>query len=408
MALMVLSLATPLLSACSKNSSDTQVDLDSYQWAIFTSTYRNTGILPSPSSGYAIFVRDDGSYDLVSHSGMDSGEISWTQEGVHYADTNGEHWITKQGTTSVKGNRIDLMDALVTLSDGLTRVGVYNGGRQGKKYHEEVVVSRPGSSVHHKLETVGFYPMVSACGDNVYTAYSKASEVSNGRFIFDQIVDKGAVKRRNLNTQSMPSSEFSFYANDAPCAQNRIYFMGSFTIYDGAKPTGDTKLAPHMGRCPGGGEDECALALVVADANTGRLNWLPVVNENGSSEKFSSESAIEVGLDAHSLNEKGKLIWISGYGVLYETNVENGKTTVLNDALRKEKQSEDSKFIYHFSSDKNTVTVLVEDSRDSFAAPRIVVFDKSSGKIIKNVQIKGLKGKISDSLVIRDIASKPQ
>ena len=73
MALMVLSLATPLLSACSKNSSDTQVDLDSYQWAIFTSTYRNTGILPSPSSGYAIFVRDDGSYDLVSHSGMDPG-----------------------------------------------------------------------------------------------------------------------------------------------------------------------------------------------------------------------------------------------------------------------------------------------------------------------------------------------
>ena len=73
-----------------------------------------------------------------------------------------------------------------------------------------------------------------------------------------------------------------------------------------------------MGRCPGGGEDECALALVVADANTGRLNWLPVVNENGSSEKFSSESASEVGLDAHSLNEKGKLIWISGYGVLYE------------------------------------------------------------------------------------------
>lgn len=125
---------------------------------------------------------------------MDAGKISWSEHGINFADTEGDHWITPRGHTVVKQDRIRLMNGLVTLSDGVTRIGVYNGGFHEDGYREDVVVARPDSSEHHTLTTVGFYPMISACGDDVYGAYSRTAEDGEARFIFDQIVKDGAVE----------------------------------------------------------------------------------------------------------------------------------------------------------------------------------------------------------------------
>lgn len=397
--------ATTLLSGCSNNSADHEVDLEAYEWAIFMSEYRNIGFFPKSLSGYVALVRADGSYDLIEHAGMDQGRISWTEHGINYADAEGDHWITTDGSTVVEQERVELMDGLVTLSDGVTRVGVYNGGFQEDGYREEVVISRPDSSEHHALTTVGFYPMISACGDDVYAAYSMTPEDGDARFIFDQIVKDGTVEHTHVGTQKVPFSEFGYITVDAPCVEGQIYFLGGFFIYNGEQRVEDELLAPHMQRTLGGSKH--AFALVSVNASTGRMDWLPVATENGTSLGISPEEAGYSVLDAQSLDVDGNLVWLGGNGVLYRTSVETGQTSILNGELDRDLQPTEPKWLYHFSSDADTATVLVEDTLDPLAQPRIVVFDKTTGKIIKDVQINGLKQDVSDAMILRDIAQKP-
>lgn len=397
--------ASTMLSGCSNNSTDREVDLDAYEWAVFLSEYRNTGYLPKSLSGYVALVRDDGSYDLIEHAGMDQGQISWTEHGINFADAEGDHWITAKGSKVVEQDRVELMDGLVTLSDGLTRVGVYNAGRQKKGYREEVVISRPDSSEHRALTTVGFYPMISACGDDVYAAYSMTPEDGDARFIFDQIVNDGTVEHTHVGTEKVPFSEFGYITRDAPCAAGRIYFLGGFVNYDGEQRAENKLLAPHMQRTSGGHKH--AFVLVTVDTGTGEVDWLPLTTDNGANLEISPEEADYSAVDAHSLDGDGNLVWVGGNGVLYRTSVKTGQTTVLSDELEEDQHGTEPEWLYHFSSDDDTVTVLVEDTRDPLAKPRIVVFNKTSGKIIKDIQINGLKRDVSDAMILRDIAQKP-
>lgn len=394
-----------LLGGCTSSTAVNEVDLDAYEWAIFLSEYRNTGFILRSLSGYVALVRADGSYDLIEHAGMDQGQVSWTEHGINFADAEGDHWITTQGITVIEQDRVELMDGLVTLSDGVTRVGVYNGGFQDDGYREEVVISRPDSTELHELSTVGFYPMISACGDDVYAAYSMTPEDGDARFIFDQIVNDGAVEHTHVRTQKVPFSEFGYFADDAPCAENRIYFLGSFINYDGEQRADDKLLAPYMQSNVGGHKE--ALALVSVDLATGELALLPLATGNGASLDLASDEDDYSVYDAHSLDDQGNLVWFGGNGVLYRTNVATGRTSVLSDELERDLQPEAPDWLYHFSSDGETATVLVEDTRDPLARPRIVVFDKKTGKITKDVEIKGLKNDVPEAMFLRDIAQRP-
>ncbi len=404
-AMAILVAATTLLSGCSNNSDDHEVDLGDYEWAIFMSEYRNTGLLPRSLIGYVALVRADGSYDLIEHEGMDQGQISWTEHGINFADVKGDHWMTADGGAAVEQDRVGLMDGLVTLSDGVTRVGVYNGGFQEDGYREEVVISRPDSSERHALNTVGFYPMISVCKDDVYAAYSMTPEDGDARFIFDQIVEDGALKHVSVGTYSVPFSEFGYFANDAPCVEDRIYFLGNFINYDGEQRVVDELLAPHMQSNTWGNNE--ALALVSVDSTTGELNCLPLTTENGASLDLGSDEDDYSVYDAHSLDDKGNFVWFGGNGVLYRTDVATGQTSILSDELERDLQPDAPEWLYHFSSDENTATVLVEDTQDPLAQPRIVVFDKTTGKIIKDIQINGLKHDVPEFMIFRDIAQKP-
>lgn len=404
-AAVVIVAATILLNGCSSNGADLELDSGEYEWAVFLSEYRNAGVIPRSLSGYVALIRDDGSYDLMEHEGMDQGQISWTEQGINFADAKGDHWITAQGSTVVEQDRVELMDGLVTLSDGVTRVGVYNGGFQEDGYREEVVISRPDSSERHVLNTVGFYPMISVCEDDVYAAYSMTPEDGDARFIFDQIVEDGAVKHVSVGTHSVPFSEFGYFANDAPCTEERIYFLGNFINYDGEQRVVDELLAPHMQSNAGGNNE--ALALVSVDSTTGELNWLPLTTENGASLDLESDEDDYSVYDAHSLDDKGNFVWFGGNGVLYRTDVATGRTSVLSDELERDLQPDAPEWLYHFSSDENTATVLVEDAQDPLAQPRIVVFDKTTGQIVKDIQINGLKHDVPGFMILRDIAQKP-
>lgn len=394
-----------LLSACSVDNDEVKIDLGSYEWAVFMSEYRDTSFIPRASNGYVVLVRADGSYGLVEHAGMDSGEISWTKHGINFADATSDHWITEQDNSAIEQERVGLMDGLVTLSDGVTRVGVYNGGFQENGYREEVVVARPESSEHHKLNTAGFYPLISACGDDVYGAYAMTPEDGNTRFIFDQIVDEGAVVHTTVTTDSLPFSEVGFYTNDAPCAGDRIYFLGKFLIYDGVHLPEDKTLSSHMRHETDGHKH--AFALVVVDTHTGSLDWLPLVTDNGENLELSLEDVEYSALDASSLDGSGNVVWIGGNGVLYRTEVTTGKTSVLNDDLRSSSHDGVPDLLYHFTSDAATATVLVEDNQDPLTMPRIVTFDKTTGEMLKSVQINGLKDEVPESMILRDIAQKP-
>ena len=93
--------------------------------------------------------------------------------------------------------------------------------------------------------------------------------------------------------------------------------------------------------------------------------------------------------------------------MLYRTDVATGQTSILSDELERDLQPDAPEWLYHFSSDENTATVLVEDTQDPLAQPRIVVFDKTTGKIIKDIQINGLKHDVPEFMIFRDIAQKP-
>ncbi|WP_461183895.1 hypothetical protein [Trueperella pyogenes] len=402
---LALAFATTLLSGCA-NEADRELNVEAYEWAIFISNSRNRSFFPRSFSGHVALVRGDGTYDLIDHSGMDAGKISWSEHGINFADTEGDHWITTRGHTVVKQDRIKLMNGLVTLSDGVTRIGVYNGGFHEDGYREDVVVARPDSSEHHTLTTVGFYPMISACGDDVYGAYSRTPEDGEARFIFDQIVKDGAVEHVHVGTHKVPFSEFSYIANDSPCAEGRIYFLGHFDLDHGAQASGDERLAPYMRRTLGG--DDYTFGLVAVDVRTGELDWLPLTTADWASLGLSPDDAGYSVFDAHSLDHVGNFVWLSGNGVLYRTDVETGQTTVLSDELKIEQHQIGSEWLYHFSSDDHIATVLVENTEDRFGQPRIVDIDKTTGKIVKDIRVNGLKNDVSGRMHIWDVAHKPR
>lgn len=98
---------------------------------------------------------------------------------------------------------------------------------------------------------------------------------------------------------------------------------------------------------------------------------------------------------------------MGGNGTLYRTKIATGETTILNAELEKTLDPNARERLYHFSSDDDTATVLVENTEDPLAQPRIVVFDKITGKIVDDVQINGLKDDVPSSMILRDIAQKP-
>lgn len=394
-----------LASGCSNSGSDLTLDSGDYKWSIFMSEYLNTGFFPKNFSGYVALVRTDGSYDLIEHAGMDQGRISWTEHGINFADEDGDHWITERGNNIVEQDRVKLMDGLVTLSDGVTRVGVYNGGFQEDGYREGVVVSRPGSSEYHELTTVGFAPLVSACDDDVYTGYAMTPEDGGARFIFDQIVEDGSVDHTNISTVKVPFSEFGFIAHDAPCYEEHIYFLGGFVNYSKEQQADDERIARHTQLTSGGDDHLSVLASV--NTSSGEMDWVTLTSEDGETLDLSPEDANYSSFDADSLDNDGNFVWMGGNGTLYRTKITTGETTILNAELKKTLDPNARERLYHFSSDDDTATVLVENTEDPLAQPRIVVFDKITGKIVDDVQINGLKDDVPSSMILRDIAQKP-
>lgn len=400
------SIAASLFASCSANTSTAEnLNPAEYEWAIFTSTYRNTSLLPRPGVGYVVFVRGDGTYDLVEHGGMDSGEVSWSQHGVYFADANSDYWITSDGFSSVKQKRVDLMDGLLLLDDDVTRVGVYNAGFQDDGYAEEVVVARPGASEHRVLSTAGFYPMLSACGSNVYGAYPKGSDDDGVHFIFDQIVKDGTVDHSTMLIRDVPFNEMGFIMNDAPCVGGRIYFLASFFAENTAQAQANPELAPHFQATSGGNQH--ALALVVVDSNAGQMHWLPITDDDGNTLVLSPNEVNYSVLDSQSLDPERYLAWVAGNGVVYKTDTKTGKTVAQNDLLQQNANAEETRWIYHAASTASTLSVLVEDTADPLNTVRIVRFDKRTGKEVQETRVKDLPDGASDSILIRDIASNP-
>lgn len=205
------------------NEADRELNVEAYEWAIFIVTLE-IGVFPHPVSAGTLLVRSDSTYDLIDHSGMDAGKISWSEHGINFADTEGDHWITARGHTVVKQDRIRLMNGLVTLSDGATQIGVYNGGFTRTGIEKILWFPDLTQARHHTLTTVGFYPMISACGDDVYGAYSRTADDGEARFIFDQIVKDGAVEHVHVATHKVPFQSFHTSPTILPVPKIRFIF----------------------------------------------------------------------------------------------------------------------------------------------------------------------------------------
>lgn len=395
------------LSSCSSTiRTDSEISLNDYEWAIFMSNYRDGSLLPNLKTGYVAFIREDGTYTLTKNSGMESGEISWTEHGVNYTDVESDHWITPQTTSLIKQKRTNIMDGLVTLSDSITRVGIYNVGFQKDGYNEGVIISRPEASEYHILNTVGFYPLVSACADNVYGAYAKATELEDPdtQFVFDQVIKDKEINHSTVASPILPVSEMAYFASDAPCVNGKISFLASFLLYKNREKPKNEELAPYIKSNIEG--YDYVLTVVTVDSVTYKLDWHPLITEDGNALPLSLDNLLVSKYDAHSLSNDGYLTWIAGNGVLYKTNIHNGQTIVFSEAIKNNDDgNRDNTWFYHFSATNSTINILAERG---LTDPRILELDKSTGKIIKDLHIKGLQNHISSKVRITDIAKKPE
>ncbi|WP_418968927.1 hypothetical protein [Alloscardovia omnicolens] len=388
-----------------------QIHLHDYEWSIFLYPWLGYSLFPGDTRGYVAFIRADGSYDLVRHNGMERGLISWLDSGLYYADVSADNWAEKKSSRTQRFKHPDIMDSIVSLEDGITRVSVYNRGATNNGYQETVMISRPDFHEVQDVHTVGFYPLVSACGNDVYGGYADFTAEGQSVLIFDRLVDNGKIRYRNISNNKIPFSEMNFYAQNSPCRDNKIYILTRYDNLDGKDFGYSGVLNDYLKH------DELGKvyvdALTTIDVATGNLEQIPLTYPD----EYESElDNIMYGpiYDSTSLDDQGNFLWLTYKGDILSTNIHTGVTSIFfsDKSLGRSHASDDvADYDKHFASTASTVTLfdnVVDNDTPHLSIVHITTLDRFSGKILRKATVRGMDARMHRSMIIGNGQTRPQ
>lgn len=266
--------------------------------------------------GEVLIVRPDGSTASVRTSGMDNGQLLWTDSGLSFADTEHDYLLNDQ-LRSWASAKTNFQDILVETPEGV--LGSYNDGNDGSGYVEQVVLSTDGRST--LSEVAGFNRLFSLCeGGLVGLAEVTGAELT------DLAARSGAVKR---SSNDFPQMLTWLHPKRATASQTLIAAVPSPVELDyprGLAPCPDgviTHLADLVR--PGGAN---TFEVWRWDTRTGRRARTELKRPDGSALGLTSDQ-FSTSTIASQLDEEGRLVWFCADGRVLATDPETGVTEEL-------------------------------------------------------------------------------
>lgn len=408
----ITALCSIMLSGCGTNATKvtdfSRIKLSRYDYALYAGPQRSDRHMGN--TAYTIFINKNGDYTMHKHSVMDAGEISWTSEGLFYADKNHDYWLAdNRQPKEITSEKTDLQDGLVSLNNNEIRVGIYNKGytKNGIDYDEQVVISSKNKS--NRFRAHYQYGTVVACNNDVYGITSDNEDEAH-KFreyhTIDRLVENSRFAYKQIAKRTDPLDEFDPTGPLASCTNNRIVFLGAHHAPDNTpEDTEETRMLISRGQKNEYDQNE-TYTIETMDTASGQWAIHPLINPDGStflSQRFRFEFSSQ---EQDSIRGE-ELYWLHGDGRLLKTNISTGVTTVVNDTLYKANPKPD-KVRYHFALTEKTASILVEDIEKPKEHIFIYTFDLKTGKQLSKIPINGLSGQLRNNMVLRGFAARPR
>lgn len=366
------------------------------------------GLFPLPLVGANVFVRKDGSYQVIKHNGLDAGKIAWTERGIFYSETNSNNWLTTGSLKSTPHENHRFLDGMVVTKDGSTAVSAFNMGFKEEGYAEHITVASPEATTEKTTFGISNISLLAACDNEVFSATYTSDDSGSQVIYVDQILRGNEIGRfRKFKKKVDFAAEVSFYVQQAPCKDNQISFVNYFSTPESINTAKPLPFEEFNQRSPS--ESDYVLTLSTIDLNKSEFRSVPLHTiEN----KPLGMPPAEFGwsrLDAQSIDAEGMLTWVGGNGVIYKSEINTGLTVPFNSDLQQvtDHYEQGVHWIYTFSSTPKRINILVEDDTDRLKHPRLVSIDRQTGETLADVTLTGLRDKLGDSVFIQDMAANP-
>lgn len=405
---LALALVLGCSQACSvrlKNSSHevdfSDIKLERYQFAFYASPdwTRKTFL----SRGLTIFITRNGDYAIHKHDILDSGKLSWTKDGIFYADQKYDYWLSDRGKNyKIYSRKPNTQDGIATLEDSGTRVGVYNGGytHGGKDYNEQVVISNKGRS--RRLRFHNQYGMVIACRNR---AYGITSDIGSNGFGFsrlDNLAEDQKFVFSHVKQWEDPLGDEGG-VSDGSCRNNTFVYLGMHTAVEGLaiKKNAVTKrlLAAQQAHKEGGRFTE---TVEVINIRTGKRESIPLINPDGSyftspREGFDYSKQVQNSLIGSTL------YWLHGDSRILKTDTRTGITRVINKTFYNQR--------IDFTDHTCRIAIIGHTMVITRGVPDgdliLYFINLKTGKEMKRIRVKGVCNQLPNNTFISDFAVRP-
>lgn len=283
---------------------DDEVVLGDEVLALYVSPQSSTSGLLN-DDGRVYLIDADGSHQEIETSVMDVGELEWTEDGLHFADSESDYRLDRSGLEVVESPKPDMQASLHDMGDVV--VGIYNEGLVDEMdYQMRLVEAGPQDSTSAAI--TGVIGAVSRCDDTLYGVgqatgpfleeYPPGADGAPSWVLYElwpgpqQVI--GAADRASADD----------VASDAPCDDGVIYSLN--VASDDPSTLVDAR---HV--------------LVSWDTRTGERTETDLVSASGDRIALDVDGLWQ--FDSASLVD-GELRWMFSDGVVRSTDVASGVT----------------------------------------------------------------------------------
>jgi hypothetical protein len=266
--------------------------------------------------GYVLLINAAGSISAIRTSGMDIAALTWTGNGLFFADTQRDYLLTDTGLTAWPSPKTNVQEAAFAKPDGSGYLSLYNHGTDGQSYTEQLVDTTGTASTRY--DVAGFNRLTSLCGTTMYGA-AEATQPYTGPAqkmgavesedppywpdMLTQLYPKPATPQAGLKSiLGFPGDTFS---SPAPCRDGQILTISSA---GGPRPT-----------------------IVTWPVNGQPATSHPIVGPAGEPLGLSQDVG-DYAKNADWSTADDELVWLGGDGIIRATNTTNGHSHNLWDS----------------------------------------------------------------------------
>ncbi|GAA1849892.1 hypothetical protein [Myceligenerans crystallogenes] len=269
-----------------------------FEWSEFNDT------------GYVVLIDSDGEARSIETSGMDTNQMVWDENGLHFSDTEHDYLLDKSGLHATKSPKTNLQMSMHTI--GTSAVSVYNEGKYAKDSYRMTVVEHDGKRSSSE-PAEGMLTGFAQCGEAIYaTGMATGPQLKDYRSSIDRSQGQKVLARLWPGPQEIiagadTNPEDFEYFDDAPCVDDTIYYLTTAQFgkrdADGVRPT--------------------RAVLVKWSVSTGKRTERILRDTNG--DLFPSDKLEFASYDARAIRS-GAIVWTDGSGKVFETELANGTT----------------------------------------------------------------------------------